>query len=74
MELLPDDLKNYAEIVHSTLKEGPNAILSATDGEVVADVYCMTPSVFLLTPRTCVTFSPGGLSYRFFFKTYSTIF
>ena len=39
MELLPDDLKHYAEIVHSTLTESPNAILSATDSVVVADVY-----------------------------------
>ena len=39
METLPDDLKHYAEIVHPTLNEGPNAILSATNSLVVADVY-----------------------------------
>ena len=39
METLPDDLKHYAEIVHPTLNEGPNAILSATNSAVVADVY-----------------------------------
>jgi hypothetical protein len=39
LEILPDDLKIYAEIVHSTLNEGPHAILNATNSVVVADVY-----------------------------------
>ena len=39
MEILPDDLKLYAEIVNSTLNEGPNAVLNASNSVVVADVY-----------------------------------
>ena len=39
MEILPDDLKDYAEIVHATLNEGPHAILTATNSVLIADVY-----------------------------------
>ena len=39
MEILPDDLKLYAETVSSTLKEGPNAVLTPTNSVIVAEAY-----------------------------------
>ena len=39
MEILPDNVKQYAEIVNSTLNEGPNAVLTPTNSAIVADVY-----------------------------------
>ena len=39
MESLPEYIKQYAEIVHSTLNEGPNAVLSPANSAIVADFY-----------------------------------
>jgi len=39
LEILPDNVKQYAEIVNSTLNEGPNAVLTPTNSAIVADVY-----------------------------------
>jgi len=39
LEILPDNIKIYAEIVNSTLNEGPNAVLTPTNSAIVADVY-----------------------------------
>jgi PKD repeat protein len=39
LEILPDDLKLYAETVSSTLKEGPNAVLTPTNSVIVAEAY-----------------------------------
>jgi hypothetical protein len=39
LEILPDDVKDYAEIISSTLKEGPNAVLTPTNSAIVSEVY-----------------------------------